>query len=276
MTLHHLDPPPPHCRVISTADAARLRAQDPLIWADPAKTCLTCRKRGTFDWFDGEQRVTYACDCTSQWVLHRWLLNAGLGTWYQRLSWRDVVAVSQDAQLQVMNYVDRHADNVAAGLGLVIWSEDLGTGKTLMAVLTAKALLREGEDVHFCQFTDMIDYFTAGWRDEAEKRWFNRRIRNAGVLVIDDLGREHKGRSEVVESMLDQVIRHRVAMARPTIITTNNTPDVMKQGYGSNVMSLLSERSQWVALTGIDFRSASKDRILRETSDGLTRPLVLG
>jgi DNA replication protein DnaC len=265
-------------RALSTADAARLKAQYPNLWADPEKTCITCQKTGHYRWYmeDTDLITRFACDCVSQWRLHRWLLNAGVGTWYQRLRWYDATAVSEETQRQVMEYVRDHQASVDAGLGLVLWSPDLGTGKTLMSVLTAKSLLREGEDVFFVQFNDLIDYFTAGWRDEAERRWFNRRVRNADVLVIDDLGREHKGRSEVVEAMLDQVIRHRTAMARPTIITTNSTPDKMQRGYGSNVMSLLSERSLWVPLTGRDFRSASNTRTQNEKAQNLTRPLVLG
>lgn len=273
---YSLPPLPAHVRTLSTADAARLKAQYPGLWPDPQKTCITCQKTGSYRWYVDDAVVEHDCDCVSQWRLHRWLLNAGVGTWYQRLSWADATAVSADTQRSVMEYVRDHQQNVDAGLGLVLWSESLGIGKTLMAVLTAKSLVREGEDVFFVQFNDLIDYFTAGWRDEDERRWFNRRVRNADVLVIDDLGREHKGRSEVVESMLDQVIRHRTAMAQPTIITTNNTPDMVKRGYGSNVMSLLSERSLWVPLAGADFRGASNERTKSEKRDGLTRPLVLG
>lgn len=277
---HKLPALPAHCRTLSTVDAARLNASGQGVWTDPSKRCLTCHKALVFRWYAPRSReessaVEYECECVDQWMLHRWLLNAGIGTGYQRLSWDDAVAVPAHIQERAMAYVVDHEVHVDAGLGLVLWSPDRGTGKTLMATLVAKELMARGEDLYFCQFNDMIDHFTAGWRDEEERRWFNRRVRNAGVLVVDDLGREHKGRSEVTESMLDQVVRHRVAMARPTIITTNYTEKQVREGYGPNVMSLLTECSQWVEVPGTDYRQRHGERILAEKQLGLTRPLVV-
>jgi DNA replication protein DnaC len=204
------------------------------------------------------------------------MLNAGLGLWHQRLSWQDVEDVRGDVLSALGEYLENHVANIRAGLGLVLWSPDRGTGKTLLAVLATKTLLAGGVDCYFTQFSEMIDTFSAGWRDEAERAWFNRRIRNAQMLVIDDLGREHKGRSEVVESMLDQVIRHRVANALPTLMTTNYSPQEIQGGYGPNVMSLLYERSLWVEVPGRDYRSRSNERARLEIQQGLIRPITVG
>lgn len=280
--LHSLPALPDHCRVLPTVDATRLNAKDTSGWSDPSRRCITCHKTGQFRWYlprsrDPEAAVGYECPegCVQQWMLHRWLLNAGIGTRYQRLSWDDAVAIDVGVQETVMGYVVDHRDNVDSGLGLVLWSPGRGTGKTMLGALVAKELMARGEDIYFTQFNDMIDHFTAGWRDEAERAWFNRRVRNAGVLVVDDLGREHKGRGEVVEAMLDQVIRHRVSMARPTIITTNYTEEDILKGYRQNVLSLLYECSQWVEVPGTDYRQQHGERTAVEKRAGLTRPLVL-
>jgi hypothetical protein len=32
------------------------------------------------------------CDCKEQWILHLWMLNAGIGLAYQRLGWEQAEA----------------------------------------------------------------------------------------------------------------------------------------------------------------------------------------
>lgn len=270
--LQSLPLPPAACKPLSDVDSRRLREKFPTLWSSPQKGCLSCQDTGTLRWAD----QTYRCDCRNQWMMHRWMLNAGVGLWHQRLSWQDVDTVPPAVLTELGAYLEGHKGNIRAGLGLVLWSPDRGTGKTLLAVLATKTLMGFGVDCYFVQFSEMIDTFTAGWRDEAERAWFNKRIRNATMLVIDDLGREHKGRSEVVESMLDQVIRHRVANALPTLLTTNYSPQEIQGGYGPNVMSLLYERSAWVEVAGRDYRTRSNERARTEIASGYSRPITTG
>lgn len=273
-----LPPPPAACQPLSEVDSKRLREKYPSLWHDPRKHCETCRMKKVFRWYraDTDEIQDYDCSCANQWLMHRWLLNANLGLWHQRLYWRDVDTVSTEVTWKLGAYMEDHEANMQAGLGMVLWSPDRGTGKTLLSVLATKSLLSMGVDCYFLQFSEMIDHYTATWRDEAERAWFNKRIRNVSMLVVDDLGRENKGRAEVVESMLDQVIRHRVANALPTFLTTNYTPNEVHGGYGPNVMSLLYERSLWVEVPGKDYRSRSNERTLSEIRQRLVRPIGIG
>lgn len=149
------------------------------------------------------------------------------------------------------------------------------TGKTLLCTLLLKHLLAEGFDGYFTQFNDLLDAYTAGWRNTEDRDWFVRRVRNAGVLVVDDVGKESKGRSEMVGSVFDQVIRARVASARPTIITTNYSPAEMHSGYTGSVMSLLAESSVMHEVPGMDFRTRANQRTITDMQAGVIRPLVL-
>ncbi len=147
----------------------------------------------------------------------------------------------------------------------------------MLATLLLKSLLASGADCYFTQFNEMLTFFSDGWRDAEEKAWFTKKVRNAGVLVVDDMGREYKGRSEIAEAMFDTVIRARVAASRPTIITTNYTPEQMLQGYGGNILSLLSEVNVEVHLPGADYRKQARERLLKDKADGITTyPIVVG
>lgn len=270
------------------ADFKRLKAARPRLWTDPKKSCLTCLKREglqdaqTYLWYADhpdtgrrtEDIVTYDCNCQQQWLMHLWFLNAGIPLNYQRLGWDDVRTVPQAVVDQVMGYALQAARNVATGRNLVLWSKSPGSGKTLLATLLAKFLMANGWQAHFSQFNDIVDLFTQSWRDKDEKEQWNRRVRNVDVLVIDDLGKENKGRIEMIESMVDQIIRARVADAAPTIITTNFTPDEIQQGYGVYAMSLLTEAADFIEVTGADYRVARRELSRQEADLGLARPIT--
>jgi DNA replication protein DnaC len=240
------------------------------------RDCLTCGGRGFYRGYDdGNQIVEKSCDCVTQFKLHRQLLNAGISLQYQRLGWMDCHAVEDGAMTVVMDYFQHAEGYVRAGIGLLLHGEK-GTGKTLLVSLLLKRLLSDGYDVQMITFQELIDVYTQSWRDPEEKLWFDKRVRNAGVLGIDDIGREHKGRMEIVESMFDHIIRARIAAARPTLITTNQSRDKFLTFYQSNIMSLLDEGSIKYCFTGDDYRPSLLERRTNEARAGISRPIVLG
>lgn len=263
---------PPTVRPLSDPESERLRQDYPGLWADPRSTCLTCEGKKVFLARDGQQTE---CDCVAQWVLHRFLLNAGVDIAYQRMDWDDALSVPDSMQMAVLEYADFASRYVNVGLGMIL-SGAPGTGKTLLASLLLKRLLQDGHDGYFTQFNEMLDSYTTSWRNEAERAWFTRRVRNAAILVVDDIGKEAKGRENITGSMFDAVIRARVAGARPTIITTNYTLEDMRVGYGGAVMSLLAESSLDYTVTGEDYRSRARSRVLDDLAKGVTRPFTLG
>jgi DNA replication protein DnaC len=242
--------------------------------------CKTCHGTGRFLWWDDQEAadrkpVEWECDCIEQFKLFKFLLNSGIDLHHQRLSWADAVAVPEATRELVDEYRD-HADNyLDAGMGLILYGPP-GTGKTLVSTLLTKGLLALGHDAFFSTWDGIIDLFAAGWTSAEDKAWFERRIVNAGVLVMDDLGR-HRAKAEMAESLLDRVIRARVNGARPTLITTNLDAegDDVSTLYSHNVLSLISEVSIAHRVGGIDYRRDFSQAKREEVREGLTRPLVL-
>jgi hypothetical protein len=260
---------------LTDPDAERLRGLFPDLWVSPKTSCLTCDMKKSFLTRFKGQVVTMDCDCLAQWQLNRWLLNAGIRLAYQRLSWDDATSVPYDVQHQVLAYDTHIKRRVRSGHGLVLWSHTGGTGKTMMVTLLLKKLLAEGMDGYFVQFNEMLSKFSAGWRSEEERGWFIRRVQNAGVLVVDDVGKEQKGKLEMPTSTFDMVIRARVANAQPTIITTNYTPEEIRQGYGEYVLSLLSEVNEYIEVTGADFRQTQKTLVYKDSNRDIIKPIVI-
>lgn len=279
-----LDPLPAGVSLLGTSDLDRLRVLFPKVIPPKGmpmrpQDCPTCLGKREFMWWADQERkeiVTYECNCIEQWVLHIYFLNANIGKAYQTLSWVDVEA-EPGAVEKVKEYREMADSYIQAGCGLILYGE-MGTGKTMLATLLLKKLLATGHQGYSIMFADMIKRLTSGWYDQDEKAWFQRRIENAGVLVVDDIGREYQGmrQSGLPESMFDNVLRHRVASALPTIITTNLDMTKLNEAYGGNILSLLRERSVTYRFTGEDFRDRQRHRLDEETSLGLTRPIVVG
>ena len=282
MSSLYKQPPLPTCiKPLGNSESDRLKSRYPGLASKPGGThCVTCRGKGTYRWYAPESRteiVEYECDCVDQWVLHRYLLAHNVGLTYQRLGWLDLTHTEPGAIDKAVHYVEHADDYLQAGVGLIFYGSR-GTGKTSLVTLLLKRLMELGHDGYFTTFSEMIDTYTGGWNDRDDKAWFHKRIKNAGALVLDDIGKEYQGRksSGLPEATFDEVLRHRVAGSVPTIITTNQTLQEMQEGYGGGVMSLLHERSSTYQFTGEDFRDSQRRRMLDEIDQGLTRPIVLG
>lgn len=271
--MHTLPPNPPFVRALPDVASERIRRRVPDL-PHSVERCITCRGRKQFRWWYENDVVDYECPCLDQFQLNRWLHNAGVGLGQQRQAWRDVNGITDKVLHDLSEYIENAESYAAVGLGLMMYGRN-GTGKTLMSNLLLKQLLERGYDGFFTTFGDLLDYFTAGWRNEDDKSWFERRIRHAGILVIDDVGKEHAGRQPVAESTLDLVLRARVSAQRPTLVTTNYTPDELRQNYQNGALSLLRECSQFVEFSGEDYRGNHRQTLIAEAKQGLTRPITM-
>lgn len=271
--VRELPPLPPGIRTLTDVEVERLRSEHDDLPKSPAH-CITCRGKKEFLGRDGHR---YHCNCIDQFILYRYLLWCGIGKHYQRLSWTDI---PNDHPLAdpIIEYADNAEAKLDSGRGLLLHG-DRGTGKTMFAVLLLKLLLARGHDGYFTEFRRMLDAFKVGFRDAAAREWFYRRVSNVGFLVIDEVTMEARDAEKARDWPLDtleDVIRHRVAHARPTILTTNYEPEQVRRGYGAGIMSLLSESATTLRFGGIsDYRPRNAARVEAEERSGMVRPITV-
>ena len=246
-------------------EADRLYREYPHIGKSSETYCPTCGKDGKFNW----RGITYICDCAQQLQLYKLYLSSGIGAPYQRLGWKDYQGDPELVQV-LRKYVEDHEQYIASGEGL-FFQGPVGTGKTMLATLVLKDLLKEGYSVYAKTFSQAIDMFTAGWYDDEERKYFHKKFVASQILLLDDIGREHKTR--LSESTFDSILRTRVQEGRPTLITTNMTIDEMESGYGAGILSLLKECSLHHIFTGPDFRPKVHERKQQEKQAGERRPI---
>lgn len=252
-------------RFLSDADLARLKVSHPEI---AEGICPTCRDVGHYVWKNRE----YECDCSEQKRLNKVYSHAGIGLPYQRLDWDDLM-IPDHYLTPIHKYIDNPDKYINRGMGFFI-SGTIGAGKSLIANLLLKALIKKDYDCYFVTFANTIESFTATWGSPENKTIFAERFMRSRVLCLDDLGKEHRSNNNLRASTFDHILRTRTQNSRPSILTTNLHPPEVRTGYGAGVLSLLLEQSIGMHLEGTDFRPKAHDRTMSEIDNDEVRPIV--
>lgn len=256
-------------RYLSDAEAERLYRNHPQLGRSYQKYCPTCDKTGTYFW----RGTAHRCDCEYQLQLHKHYLAAGIGVTYQRLDWDDYVGPTGSLD-GVQKYLDKREQFLKRGIGMY-FSGSFGTGKTMLANLVLKELVKDGLACFATTFSQTVEMFTAGWTDKADKTYFQQKFINSQVLLLDDVGKELRGtRIALAETTFDAILRQRVQAGRATFITTNMDTFDLEDGYGAAILSLVKEKSLELPFEGDDFRPAANTREVTEILAGETRPVV--
>jgi DNA replication protein DnaC len=113
----------------------------------------------------------------------------------------------------------RYADDPQ---GWLVLRGGYGCGKTHLAAAIANAHLAAGAHVFFSIVPDLLDHLRAAFAPSSEIRYDEmfERVREAGLLILDDLGAEN-GTAWATEKLF-QIINYRYNFRMPTVITTNN------------------------------------------------------
>lgn len=256
-------------RYLSDDEASRLYRNHPQLGRSYQTYCPTCDKTGSYRW----RGTVHACDCEYQLQLHKHYLAAGIGVTYQRLDWKDYAGPPKLLG-HVDKYLDRRDQFLKRGMGLYFMGT-LGTGKTMLANLVLKELVKDGYRCWATTFSQTVEMFTAGWSDKADKDYFQQKFINSQVLLLDDVGKELRGtRINLAETTFDAILRQRVQSGRTTIITTNMTPTDLEDGYGAAILSLIREKSLELVFDGGDYRPSARERETDEVLNGEMRPIV--
>lgn len=139
-----------------------------------------------------------------------------------------------------------------------------GRGKTHLAAAITNALLDRGEPVYFEVVPELLDDLRQGYSRQAGDDFDTRlaRVKDAPVLVLDDLGAHSQGRAgtpfEVTwaEDKLYQIFDHRLVSELPTVVTTNVPFTQMPQRLASRLQDQHAARIK--AIQTNDQRKANR------------------
>lgn len=141
--------------------------------------------------------------------------------------------------------------------GWLLLEGTYGCGKTHLAAAIGNARLRMGDNVLFITSPDLLDHLRSAYGPDAEMGYDETfdRVRNADLLILDDLGVENP--SPWAQEKLFQLLNHRYTHRLPTIITTNADVDRLDPRIRSRLLDV--DKTRRVRITAPDYRSMAQN-----------------
>jgi DNA replication protein DnaC len=189
---------------------------------------------------DEETNETRACRCRAQRV--RRVVSGGIGTGIGRrflevsFEREPIVSLDRAVLRQVRTFTRAIEEHLEAGRGL--WFDGpVGTGKTSLAILVAKAVKDAGRSYAVYPVPRLLAEIKRTFDRDASDSYlgFFRRLCTVDLLVLDDLGAEKQ--TEWVLEQLYSIVNERWQDRRSIVVTTNlpdpdpeTTLRLLKQG----------------------------------------------
>lgn len=153
--------------------------------------------------------------------------------------------------------------------GWLLLSGASGCGKTHIAAAIVNRIVERGEPVLFVVVPDLLDHLRAAYQPGAEIGYDElfERVRNAPVLVLDDLGTQ--AQTPWAQEKLFQLVNHRFNSRLPTVVTTNVAPEQLDEASGGRLRTRLTDAGL-ARVYALEHRKPSEMRAL----DVLEHPLI--
>ncbi len=141
--------------------------------------------------------------------------------------------------------------------GWLLLEGTYGSGKTHLAAAIGSARLAQGDSVLFITSPDLLDHLRAAYAPNSEISYDETfdRVRNADLLILDDLGVEKP--SPWAQEKLFQLLNHRYVYQLATVITTNADIDRLDARVRSRLLDTL--HTTRCTITAPDYRSFTQN-----------------
>lgn len=174
---------------------------------------------------------------------------------------------------EVIDYVKAMIDNIrevnTRGMGLFFYGPN-GTGKSGLMVEILKEALRKGFTARMASLGGIIQKLSDGWYSVEAREEFITHVKRVDFLGIDEVGKEYRGKSDLVVMAFDLVLKYREQRMLPTFMTSNKYPAELVGDYSESIISMLKSQMIPVELCGSDWREVIA-RNNREFMDSLTK-----
>ncbi|MCA9858453.1 MAG: ATP-binding protein [Thermomicrobiales bacterium] len=195
----------------------------------------------------------FPCVCTAERQQAK--LSRELSSLSQLDSLRHLTFESFDPSMRGTESAFRIAREYARATdGWLVLHGAVGVGKTHLAAAVANAYAARNAQaaVYFRVVPDLLDQLRATFDPENGVAYDERfqQIRNANLLVLDDLGTEHT--TAWASEKLFQIINHRYNEQLPTVITSNARLDRIEDRIVSRMLD--ARLSRYVFVDADDYR----------------------
>lgn len=152
----------------------------------------------------------------------------------------------------VNEYLKNIVENFKNGMGLYIYSNTKGSGKTRLALSIANELIEKGMQVKFATSPQILNEIRATWdkeRDYSESKLLED-LSNTKILIIDDFGTEKP--KDWINDRFYSIINQRYINKKPTIFTSNHELNFLE--YDDRITSRIRERVYQISFPEEDMR----------------------
>jgi DNA replication protein DnaC len=222
---------------------------------------------------DESTNRTRPCRCREQRVRRASSgeIGTGIGRRFLEVSFdrKPIVELDPPVVRGVRKFIARIDDNLAAGRGL--WFDGpVGTGKTSLAILIAKAARDAGHSFAFYTVPRLLADIRRTYDRDASDSYLQllRRLCSVELLVLDDLGAEKQ--TEWVVEQLYLVVNDRWQDQRSIVVTTN-IPDPDRDSAVYSLRASADELRRALSGSQRDRRDISA---LRELHDRVERSIA--
>jgi DNA replication protein DnaC len=156
---------------------------------------------------------------------------------FEQLAGTELVAFPEQVRV-VRRFTERITENLDSGRGVWIMG-DVGTGKTMLAMLISKAALDAGRTAAIYSLPRLLSLLREAIDREEGVVGFLDRLCQVDLLHIDDVGAEN--RTDWALEQLYSIINSRYEDERSIVITTNLEPSLLSEQIGARTVSRLVE-----------------------------------
>ena len=217
----------------------------------PKYECLKCQDTGYQNFV--------MCDCLKRNIRQRLQQESGLGNFKgHKFSESNIKLIDSNETLKkayayAVQYVKNFPNNKLKNIML---SGNVGTGKTFLSECIANALIQRDYYVVYMTSFDLNNIVIKSMDIFAEDRnEILSPLLECDLLIIDDLGSEPVYKKASVNNLYT-IINQRQISKRATIISTNLSPQMIREQYGDRLFSRMFDKQTTMAINfeGKDLR----------------------
>jgi DNA replication protein DnaC len=222
------------------------------------KNCKKCNGEGTITLYNSNKGVV--CDCQKKAMSNARLISCGIPTKYLDKEW-DWTNINCPKEVidKVKKYVDNFIQNYYDGQWIYLYGRQ-GRGKTLLESLTARdVIVKINPDtdkcfkVIFVIFEELIRLSHESRDDANIRKKYNYIIESTDLLILDNIGSE-TGTTSYNSKILEYILRKRDMNCVPTIISSNFSPEQIKEHYSDTIHDFIIQNSHLVLVEGENYR----------------------